>query len=308
MNHHHKWRRSRNDDTADLSKREDRLKRFDQPIKSANKYGLVSRGLELILQHSQRERQIFFNHIIECFIRYCSTSLVDDWNIEIPTSPVESTEAKETKSQISSPVTTSTTTSESLQDILSDLRKLRELLIANPFTDFTRQVFLFSMRISSNIGHYQSYFPSAIHLLANEECLSPLEVQEVATVMVLHLSHHNNANGSALIYYYKYLNDDHRLLQVLTSWIGCDYYLWIRIYNGESNPYKLRLMRFGLKRMLAHLIQCLEKLYFTLPSTYMDEILPNGITLMALEDDYGVHWKRQNNTLIIRERKSVSKP
>lgn len=295
------------------AKREARQNRFENKNGLTNsKYGLVSRGQELILQHSQKEREAFFSQIVECFIRYCSTSLSSELKvIEIPTSPVSvSTDtSKSTDSTLeSNKITESISQDEgTLELILANLRKLRELLIVNNFTNFTRQVFLFSVRISSSIGHYQSYFPSAVHLLAHKEHLSTLEIKEVATLLVLHLSHHNNANGSALSFYYKYLNDDSRLLQVLTSWIGLDYCLWIQIYNTESNPSKLRIMRFGIKRMVTHLVQCVLKLYFTLPLSYMDEILPNGVSLTNLEEDYNVHWKRQNNTLVIRERKSISK-
>lgn len=77
-----------------------------------------------------------------------------------------------------------------IDSIIMSLRKLREAMIAQKPSYFMKTVFLFSVRVTSTMGHYASYVPSVLKLLEIHEDL-PLtnaEVQEVCGVYALYLA------------------------------------------------------------------------------------------------------------------------
>ena len=61
---------------------------------------------------------------------------------------------------------------------------------------------MFSVRISSVLGHYQTYIPSINYLILHraELDLSDLEFEEIATILILHLVHLNENIPRAISY------------------------------------------------------------------------------------------------------------
>ena len=66
---------------------------------------------------------------------------------------------------------------------------------------------MFSVRISSVLGHYQTYIPSINYLILHraELDLSDLEFEEIATILILHLVHLNENIPRAIQLYFRYI-------------------------------------------------------------------------------------------------------
>lgn len=192
---------------------------------------------------------------------------------------------------------------QSLDQILSSLRKLREALLHLPPDEFSKKVHIVSVRISANMGHFQTYLPSMKYLLENcEHLLSPVEIVEMATLMVLHLVHFSDDVLLALKYYFKYLEEDGiDTKEVIMSWIHKDYYTWTVLYNKEMDNLRSKLMSMGVKKMVTHMVECMQKSYFNYPLKAL--ILPRGVSFEELQKNYGVSWEKNQDNIIIRARK-----
>jgi hypothetical protein len=277
----------------DSIRRKARQKRFtSKPILP---YGFVSRGEDDRLCKSEADRKSFFNEILESFIQYCdeNSSLELSKYFEYLNANHESKESS-TESNFSS-------SKHTIESILLSLRKLREALINLPCDEFTLKVFLFSVRIAANFGHYQTYIPSIMYLLTKKIPLQ--DQQEIATLLVLHTSHFNQDNSRAIAYLFKYVPDNIKLNQILSSWINKDYYNWIKLYNLENDNAKSSIMRFGLQTIMNNMIQCLTVSYYNLKLSDLIQLLPEGISFETLKHDYNISWNLDLDNVIIRTRK-----
>lgn len=289
-----------NMDLTDSEKLKQRAARFSsqKPDSSTkNQYGYVSRGEDDRLQRSHKERVKFYDQIISSFIAYVnentSPKLAEDFDKLVNKDEITpKTQERQDKSTINS--------------ILNSLRKLREAMLFGKANAFTKKVYLFSIRVSVNIGHYQTYIPSITFLLhpSNLHLLSNAEKQEISTLLVLHIAHFNKENSKALQLYFRYIDlDNIKTLQVLKCWVEDDYYNWLKYYNNETNNGKASIMKFGLKHMVTHMINTVSKSYYTLDLKHFENnYLPNGYTYNQLTEDYDTKWKVNGDSIAIRER------
>lgn len=189
------------------------------------------------------------------------------------------------------------------------LRKLREALLSTKANSFTKNVYLFSVRISSVIGHYQTYVPSILYLLEDkhQHLLSESERQEIATLLVLHEAHFTQENVKALKLYFKYLDGvDTKTLQILKAWIAKDYYTWIKLYNTETDAAKVVIMKLGLGLMVHHINCCFKVSYYTFSlKDFVNIYLPSGYGITDFIDLYNLDWKIIGENLMIKERNNV---
>lgn len=293
-------------------KRLQRAARFaEKPMRSD--YGFVSRGEDNRLQQSRHARVTYFRKIMNNFSGYCHVNDKFTLSNELEKYMERTRDGEqggeqgeqggqdgEQGGQDAKRIT--------IDSILSSLRKLREAMINIPPDNFMVEVFLFSIRISVLIGHYQTYIPSINHLLSSDIIilLNKLESQELAHLLILHLLHFNNASTKAIEVYFKYFTaSDHiSLLKLIKSWVAKDYYTWTRIYNMESDNAKATMMRFGIKSMVEHIITAIDKSYYNVEKSYLNEaILPNGIDFDTLVDKYLVKWRLEGSNIVIKDRR-----
>ncbi|CDR37312.1 CYFA0S01e09516g1_1 [Cyberlindnera fabianii] len=181
------------------------------------------------------------------------------------------------------------------------LKELREALLNSVPDDFTKSVFMFSIRVSTRIGHYQTYIPSITYLLKHSRILSKPELNEVSSLYALHLAHFNNEHTKALEVLFDYSPDDLHLHQILTSFRNKEYHTWLNLFHKEKDVSKYRIMKFGEQVMVQHAIDCIQKSYFQLPSSYVDHLFE--ISVESLCKEYNCSWKKDNATVVIRERR-----
>lgn len=196
-------------------------------------------------------------------------------------------------------------TSPTIDSILVSLRKLREALLHTRPDDFSRRVFLFSVRVSAPVGHYQTYVPSIHYLLRNGSCISDAERREMALLLVLHISHVNGDNAHAFRVFHTHLDPDAdmKTLIVLESWVLGDYGVWVRMYNLEADTATAAVMAVGVRKVVTHMVACISRAYFNLLTFALEEWLPRGVTIATLQEEYGLKWRVEGDNVVVRERR-----
>lgn len=198
-----------------------------------------------------------------------------------------------------------TTSSGSIDSTLAALRKLREAMLHQKPTQFSVKVHLFSVRVSAPVGHYQTYIPSINYLLASG-LLSTDEVEEIATLLVLHVSHHNHQDEKAFRIFNQHLLRDKNshLYSVLVAWTTGDYHNWLAKFNGECDHCIHAIMAGGLPKIMGHMVTCMTKSYFTLASREFEEkFLPKGMSPNDFMEKYAQQWKEEERRLVMRQRR-----
>lgn len=302
-----------NEDHEKILKRAQRFQQSDSNNTTNKSYGFISRGESSALQHSRKEREKYFETIIDNFTKYCEgnscSSLSQEFRKYIDREGEKDKKVNkghEHESQKEKENHLLHNTNTSIDSILLSLRKLREALINIPIDDFTIKVFLLSIRIAANVGHYQTYVPAINFLLAHKNHLETQEHHEIATLLVLHIVHFNNDYHKATSLYFKHFTNNGRtkLLTIIQSWFLNDYYNWVKLYNSEVDNARSRIMSFGVKSIISTIITTLELAYFNIDCNYLNQkILPNGVDLTILQESYGVKWVVKDNNVVIRERR-----
>ncbi|EAZ62997.2 predicted protein [Scheffersomyces stipitis CBS 6054] len=306
-----------NQAAEEIARSKQRALRFsndDKKFEKQREYGFVSRGEDNRLQKSSNERESYFKQILMNFIEYCSSNTSSTLSDKI-SHFIEKDELSELTADTNNSGE-SLKHSITIDTILNSLRKLREALLFAIPNEFSKKVFLFSIRISAAIGHHQTYIPCIMYLLsyykANKESVVTMEeVEEITTLLVLHLAHFNNSNSKALRLYFEYLHKidnskTGKTFEVLQSWIYRDYYSWMKHYNMETDNAKASIMKFGLSTMVKHVIDCVSKSYFTITKHQLEQtLLPRGYTYESLVESYNLTWKgdeKNNQVIIVRDR------
>lgn len=194
----------------------------------------------------------------------------------------------------------------SVDSTLNALRKLREALLHQKPTQFSIKVHLFSVRASGPVCHYQTYVPSINYLLSSAHMLSESELKEMASILVLHVSHINRANESAFRLFHQYLDasSDKKVFSILHAWVSGNYAAWLRMYNLETDHTVHAIMKGGLVKVMAHMVSCMTKSYFTMDASDFDQkCLPGGVSRAEFLSVYAPSWREEDGTVVIRQRR-----
>lgn len=268
-----------------------RQKRFleENTTKTADPklYGFVSRGEDNRLQKSELAQRAYFDWILETFKQ------VDKSDVAPKQGSVVGNRADKLNNAASS------------EQILASLRKLREALLHQGASEFSKKVHLFSVRVSSAVGHYQTYIPSIQYLLSDaRSLLTSGEYSEVASLLVLHVAHRNSNNCEALRLFFHHL-DPHkhsRVLRTILAWGLGDYHAWMHLYNTESDHSMFAVMSMGLPAMLAHMVACIRTSYFTYPWEDLKKDLPKGLGWDELKHLHADSWELEGGIVHVRKR------
>lgn len=292
----------------DLVRARARLARFSKsPTKGTSpQYGLVSKGGDARLQSSARERERYFDHIIRCFIDYCN---IDSLSAALRQFVDESITSNFLKNSDSARETIPLKP-QPIQSILLSLRKLRESLLSCERDTFTKKVYLLSIRIAANIGHYETYIPSILYLLQSPRSLSKQELTEIVLLLALHQAHYTDANSEALATLYKYSTDNrdwkaNKTFAIIQAYIHKDYYAWISLYNSETDSCKHRMMQFGESKILTQMAVVFTQSYFSiLLPAFEETFLPDDMVATSFIKNVkeASSWQIDDTTLVFRQR------
>lgn len=292
-----------------IAKRRERFSRRIETCNQSHDYGLVSRGEDTRLKESEALREEYFLVILHQFIRYTSNNtshaLSETFKRMKDLNPNDFESAQSLQSNEESDKK-----SVSMESLTMSLRKLRESLLHLKPSPFHKKVFLFSTRISYCCGQYQTYVPSINYLLLHKRALglSSLEIEEVAVILVLHLTHFNNAPLEAILRYFLHIPNRRDILQIIRCWIRNDYYTWIHTYNLIESFAVKSMMRLGLPTMLNHMIKILSSTYFTMRKSVIEnELLPDDVEYDDLIRDYKVNWTVNDGGIVTLRRRQSRK-
>lgn len=282
-----------------------RAKKFEIPT-TQDDYGLLSRGEDTRLVNNEEEQKKYFAAIQRHYIRFCydagdgsvlraalkavEKSQADSWDTEQKAGKRGGDKDKGKKPAIDS--------------IIMSLRKLREAMIAQTPSDFMKTVFLFSVRVTSTMGHYASYVPSVLKLLEihDELPLTNAEIQEVCGVYAIYLA--VVAGNVTEGYQVLDRNDwkDSRLQTVLRAWETKDYVSWAKLYTTETDLGRSKMMQSGDSHMAMEGLKRIGKSYFFIQRTELEKLI--GWKWPAIQKDLNCGWRQEEDgRIIIRERR-----
>lgn len=308
------WSRKPNGDVTEeeaekMKQRSMRFAKKDEPVRQ--QYGFLSRGEDDRLQKSDKHRRELFNQILKSFAAFCTQVEVNNNISEFVSRKLKQLSIEETTEEKSGDEDKNRKKEDgnkpdkavSMDSILTSLRKLREALIHTTVDDFSKEVFLFSIRISVNVQHYQTYIPS-INFLLGLNKLTKEETKEVASILVLHVLHFNQEYNFSIRLFYKYLDPetDQKVLSVIRSYMANDYYTWTKLYNEEVGSAASAMMRYGIKRMVQVIVECLSSSYFSMDVRELEKLLPNGVTYETITKEHKLMWQKEGNNIVIRQR------
>lgn len=281
------------DTPEEAAKKAARAKRFANTPQN-QKYGLVSRGQESALQtNKNRERERFFAEIKQRFVERCAIH-------------ENSTALRQSIQDI-----------EKNGDIFLDLRKLREALLGLPPSDFTVQVYMFSIRVGARLGHRPSYFPSIGYLLSavdnKELSLTPNDLDEVVSIYVLHLAHFRSGHpqdlGLCFKLMRKYIPKNMAVRAIVKSVVQNNYVLWFETYSGDLKQNLTChsvLLHLGVPMMTRRALEVINRVYYKVPREYLEKEVFCGsldwsevIQMPECKD-----WKFDGGQIIVRERRA----
>lgn len=254
-------------------------------------FGLVSRG-DKSLQNSQESRVQFFDAIVKSQEHFEKEYSSQKGNL--------------CEQQLKQAVSVDMEMPPEVAKTLHNLRILREALLKHKPDEFHKRVFLYSIRISASVCHYETYVASILYLLSTgQKTLNEDENREIVSLLVLHVSHSNNENYKALKMFFEYLDmdRDRPLYNLLQAWITDDYHTWIQHYNNESNLATHAVMSFGANRVFRLMVERMSKSYFSFPMKDAGSFLPRGENYPEFKKKYAFTWTDSKGIITIRSRR-----
>ncbi|KAK9381814.1 uncharacterized protein V2V93DRAFT_367934 [Kockiozyma suomiensis] len=283
-------------------------------------FGLVSRGNDDRLLHDEALQTRYFNKLQRKYLSACASAP----GVEALRRTLESLSVSNNTSNLNSARVQATDTSfdglnsrdakdeaerrMALDQVVLGLRKLREAILASgPPTAFGKSVFLFTVRVTVPIGHYESYVPAMkclLDVISQTQPLTKAERHEIGALYLLHLTHFSNNMSEAFEAMQKYgLADDLTLRQTLQAWWDRDYVLWRRRFVKEKDPARRKLMEYGDRTMALEALKRVGAAYFFMKREELEKI--TGWPWTRCVDELGCGWRHEQDSslIVIRERK-----
>ncbi|KAK6527077.1 hypothetical protein TWF281_010270 [Arthrobotrys megalospora] len=268
-------------------------------------YGLASKGDTRLADHSNQES--FFHTIQTRYLTHIgSFPSVPALDEQLAALSIAS------NNTYTPPSSTPTSTSQSstpkpdlstLQNILMDMRKLREgLLASNRLDDFAKSAYIFIARAAILMSHPESYFPSIRHLLYvlhKQNPLSNPEINELAGYLMLHLACSTNSYHDAYEVRQRFKVRDHRVDMTIRALVAGDYWLfWStkKLVDG----YKSKIMDRAVKDIRKHALKCVGSAYHTVEVEFLEGC--TGREWDVLREEFTIAWEEDGGKIIIRKR------
>ncbi|KAI0205016.1 hypothetical protein F4808DRAFT_413010 [Astrocystis sublimbata] len=267
--------------------------------------GLPSKGDNRLLDFKTQER--YYTKIIERYMTFCSDAGERDELLRRFAS-LHLSDGPNTASHpvpVSVPVLPIPGNSKSLTDVLSALRKLREGIVASKRTDdFAIQAYLFCIRLSVLVKHYESYHPAILHLLYRIQPLhgmTTVELNEVLSYLVLDTACRRNNLGEAFALRHRYRLKDAKvdaLLDALTH----DNYIEFKRLKHRVDGHRAKLLEFAEEPMRRHLLKCFGRTYLSVDLPFLETCADASWAHLTAED--GVGWELDGSKVVIRKVKA----
>lgn len=287
----------------EAKKMELRRARFNTtPAKSSKDYGLASKG-DTTLQSSEKKRIEYFDEIVNAYTSFQlqeNENRVRNMNIDGKVTQNDQlgrsggrfiADRQDPRPEVAS--------------TLRKLRILREALMSHRPNEFSKKVFMFSVRVGAKCRQFETYVASILYLINNATgLLDPEEKTEIVSLLILHVSHCNLDSNGAMNLFFQHLDIQKNiyLYRLLQAWVTDDYYYWMKAFKEENDIATLSIMSFGLERMSKIMIECINGAYFTYPLKGIENILPKEIKWQVFKRRFEIQWVEANGNLTIKTR------
>lgn len=261
---------------------------------SPQQYGLMSKTEETRLRGSPEARQKFFENIQVQFLVCCSLQSRSHFEYASSITPSQTALADWVgfKNRLVNGI--------SFASIEMSLKHLRDCISALPYDDLTNSVYVYSVQVSALEGHYESYVPSAKHVLFSlypEGGISEHQFNDVMQLYILHLIHFENETVKVfdlLGEYHTTGENTNKMGEIVRVWVERDYLRWRQLYDGERNMARKRIMQIGELIMAKEALGRIGKLI-----RQQDLEATMGKSWERLLSQLNCTWGRDENDLII---------
>lgn len=191
-----------------------------------------------------------------------------------------------------------------LDAITMGMRKLREGIVASKrIDDFSIQAYIFCIRLSILLKHWESYHPAMRHLLQVMHLKHPLsstELQEFAGYQVLDLACRQRDLAKAFSIKITLGLRDSKIGEALKAIAHDNYYLFWKVKRGVDG-YKARIMEFAGEEMKLHALKSIGKTYLSIDLVSLERLTDSSWTVLT--EVHKVGWQLEGTKVVIRKPK-----
>lgn len=191
-----------------------------------------------------------------------------------------------------------------LYTLIHSMRKLREAMVASQRYDvFAQRAYVFIIRASILVRHFQSYHPALLYLLRvihPRRPLSASELHEFIGYYILDLCCRQGDLHDAYNVRTRYSYKDRRLDKVLHAIVHDDWVVFWRMRRAVDG-HQRALMEHKVSAMRMHALKCLGKTYMTVEREYLERSA--DMEWRALVKKCGVGWELDPRGELITIRK-----
>ncbi|APA14783.1 hypothetical protein sscle_13g095530 [Sclerotinia sclerotiorum 1980 UF-70] len=281
-----------------------RLKPANQDI--FEEMGLRSKGDKQLLDYKTQER--FYNKIVERYMLFAADARRgDELNRKLARLNISQENGNRDPAQpVPNPadLTNSKADTNELDAITMGMRKLREGIVASKrIDDFSIQAYIFCIRLSILLKHWESYHPAMRHLLQvmhPKHPLSSTELQEFAGYQVLDLACRQSDLAKAFSIKLTLGLRDSKVDEVLKAIAHDNYFLFWKVKRGMDG-YKAKIMEFAGEEMKLHALKSIGKTYLSIDLDSLEQLTDSNWT--TLTKVYNVGWQLEGTKVVIRKPK-----
>ncbi|ESZ97066.1 hypothetical protein SBOR_2557 [Sclerotinia borealis F-4128] len=283
-----------------------RLKPVNQDI--FEEMGLRSKGDKQLLDYKTQER--FYNKIVERYLLFAADARRGDElyrklaRLNISEENGNRDPAQAVTKPAPADLANSKGDTNELDSITMGMRKLREGIVASKrIDDFSIQAYIFCIRLSILLKHWESYHPAMRHLLQvmhPRHPLSSTELQEFAGYQVLDLACRQRDLAKAFSIKLALGLRDSKVDDLLRAIAHDNYFLFWRVKRGVDG-YKAKIMEFAEDEMKLHALKSIGKTYLSIDLASLEQLTNTSWT--DLTANYSVGWQLEGTKVVIRKPK-----
>jgi len=185
------------------------------------------------------------------------------------------------------------------------MRKLREAVVATGRTDdFAHKAYIFIIRQTILLQHWESYHAAILYLLAKIHVRSPLsamELQEFVGYYILDLACRQRDFQAVYRVCREYNFRDRKIDRIVNSLVHDDWVVFWSV-RAKVDGHVRALMGWTEDRMRLHALKCLARSYFTAEKEYIER--STNMEWEALVKTQQVGWELDGDRVTIRRAKA----
>jgi hypothetical protein len=195
-----------------------------------------------------------------------------------------------------------TAPSPEMEIILMAMRKLREAIVATRRHDtFAQRCYIFLLRASILVSHWESYVPTIMYLLNDIHPLTPLpphELNECVIYNILDLACRQSDYTAAYTTKLAYKIRDSKVEMILRALVMDDWTLFWRV-RRRVDGFQRAILGWAEQSVRLHALKCLGRSYFSAEKGFVEAAA--GMEWKGLVEE-GVGWELGDGDVVVIRR------